>query len=237
MAFDFGSIADSFKGLLTTYQGGQIAQQGAEFESDMAIAGSDFAAQLALDGGAIDASFALQGSKIAADGYRRASVSTLAIANYNIAVDQLNSARQRDGFARQIESMYSSNRAISGSSGLAMSSKSFLAVAHSNLSDLEKMYSQMRTDEKMRQNQIGWAANNQAVELENKARVTEYQGSANAIAANYRAASEAAALRYQGQQQSAAAQYRGSIGTYQAQQGMFDNIGTMMGNLTNMFGG
>ena len=66
----------------------------------------------------------MAGAKFQADVHRQAGQAALHAANYNIALDQLQTSRQQDALGRQLTDIISSNTAKTAANGIMINSKS-----------------------------------------------------------------------------------------------------------------
>lgn len=111
----FVGQAQQVRGIFDTFLGGQIGQgqrQGREL--------------------------ARQGSELQQQGFRNAANSAISIANFNNQILQFNSEQRTDALARQIGRVSSSQLAATAGSGLALTSRSFLAVMDSTLDQFSR---------------------------------------------------------------------------------------------------
>lgn len=150
-------------------------------------------------------SMAVNAAKLGAASYRSAGISSIATANYNIGLDQVDTARQLDTLSRNAASVFSTQRAQMAKSGISISSRSFLADTNSTLSNYERQIVQMRNSATQRQQIMLYEGQAAQVQYENAARATEYQGTIK--------------------------QYESSIGSYQAEQKQSQNYASVFSNL------
>ncbi len=211
MAFDSNLISllpqfiKGFQGLTLINEGAQIQVDGANLQAD-------------ADRGA--GQQALQGGQYSAGVYRQAGNAAIAEANYNVALNQINTARQNNALAKQTIQVNSTNRVTQAKSGFSFGSKSYLAVQANVLDNVTQQVVQLRNSAKQREQQITYEGllTNQA--YENKARSAEYQGQAAQVAAENRAR---------------ASEYSGEVASYQAGTKNAQNIGGMVTNLFDSF--
>lgn len=117
----------------------------------------------------------VNGANLSADAYRTSAASTLQVANYNAAVERLNNQRELDVFGRQIREFMSSQQVASASSGAALTSKSYLAVANASMDSFARQIRQSKSASEQRQKEILFEGQLQATNLENQARAANYQ--------------------------------------------------------------
>lgn len=119
---------------------------------------------------------AQQGSQVAATAFRNAGVASLAAAEYNVSIEQLNTSRNLDALSREIRSFTSSQKVAAASSGLSITSKSFLSVMNDTLDTFSNQVVDVKNSSKQAQKAILFEGKAAQVEFENRARAAEFQG-------------------------------------------------------------
>jgi hypothetical protein len=181
-----------------------------------ALQGSQFSANLAIQGGQVAAALAIQGANMDAARYQMAGSAAIAEGNYNVSLDQFNQNYKNDALAKQINDTFSSNRAIMGSSGISLGSKSYLAVTAATMSTFERQTVQMHNDSIVRERGLMYTSQVQATDAENQARTALYEGATAATMDNYKGAVSAAVNTYQGQVANQQYQYQSEVDSYKS---------------------
>jgi hypothetical protein len=114
-------------------------------------------------------------AQMAALGFRQAGSATTAIANYNIELDRQQTAKQLDVFSRQIHKVSSTQIGQMSRTGVALGSKSFLAVQAATLDNANRQIVQMKDAQQLMAQQRLFEAKQSEVDFENRARAAEYQ--------------------------------------------------------------
>lgn len=117
-----------------------------------------------------------QGTAMAAQGARSAGAGAMAAAQYNASVNAFNLNRQLDELSRRITYTLSSQRAAAGGSGLAVTSKSFLAISNATLTQFEREAMQRRNSAKIEQQGILFEGAQRQAAYERQAEAIEFQG-------------------------------------------------------------
>lgn len=128
--------------------------------------------QLMSDG----ADMALSGAKYNADLYRMAATSSLDMAEYNVALTEINNARIKDAMAKEYSSIRSKNTAAWSTSGFSYASGSYISVQNKVQSAMEHKLIQQKNNEIIQKQNIRYEGQAAAVNYENQARSAEYQG-------------------------------------------------------------
>lgn len=118
----------------------------------------------------------LRGSQIAADAYRASGEGAVAAAQYNADLVKLQTNRQLDDLARRIIATSGAQRAQAGTSGVAVSSKSSLAVMHATITQFQREADRLRVSGQIGQQQQIFQGEVARVQAENQARAAERQG-------------------------------------------------------------
>jgi hypothetical protein len=121
-------------------------------------------------------SLQVEGNRLSAQGYRTAAVQTIASANFNNQIRQLNLNRQLDAFSREIRQFTAEQRVSAAASGASLASKSFLLVMNDTLSKFERQVIQARNSTEQAKNASLFEARSSAVSLENQARAADFRG-------------------------------------------------------------
>lgn len=107
--------------------------------------------------------------------YRQAARQGQALAEYNIELDKQALARDLDVTSRQLRRLMSTQRSQFVGTGASISSKSFLAVANASLDTVQRQVLDAKNAQRILARQRRYSAAQQAVDLENQARASEYQ--------------------------------------------------------------
>lgn len=116
------------------------------------------------------------GSSIQAEAYRNAAQAVYGAARFNIGIVNVNESRKLADIAIAIPRTLSTQRAQAGSSGLAVSSKSFNMITTETLDTFLRKANQLRDDAEYERKRIWYEAQVRATNLENQARAAEYAG-------------------------------------------------------------
>lgn len=122
-----------------------------------------------------------QASSSEAEGLRAAGSASVAAANFNNAIDRINTSRRLESASRQTDRLLSSQRAAAAGSGFSSSSQSFLAVANATLTSLERTAMQERVSLKNRTNAETFSARTQQAALNQRASQAQSSGSSNLL--------------------------------------------------------
>lgn len=281
MAIDIASILPSmiqgFQGLTMMSQGADLAVEGANYQATafrtagkLAVEGSHYQAEvlrragdIAIQGAAYQKDVLNRSKEVAQSGadytaqvYSNAGSAAIAIANYNKALDEVDTNKSLDAMGKQIRNLYSTNRALMGTSGTGFGSKSYLAVTSEAMSTFEKSLVQIRNSAMQRQQQTMYEGNLTATEYMNnanaakysatiakynydtqiagadyQARIAQYSYNNNAVAAEYSGQVEA----YNYEAQARQAEYQGQVAEYQAGVQQANAIGGMVGKVFSLF--
>lgn len=191
----WSSLSSIASPLLNAFQGMTLMNQGAKIAMD----GANLQAQADTQGAQFESDNAVAGANYSADIYRTYAKSVVQQSAYGVATSQASFDRQLDATGRVITNTMTHNQAIQGATGLGFGSKSYLAVANSQLSAAEGKIQQMRNTELATQNQIVFEGQISAARLENQARAAAYGGQVQATSALYKGQVDATLARYQGQ--------------------------------------
>lgn len=216
---------------------------GGNFSASMDIQGSQYASNLALQGGQIAAQFATLGGAMDAQRYRMEGDAAVAEANYNISLNDYNVNRQFDSLQRNMQDVFSSNKAVQGASGLSMGSHSYLAVTNAAMSQYERNIIQLHNNGLIKDNALRYVGQVQQTETENQALTAEYGAKVTSTLANYSAGVASAVDLYQGQAAATAAKYQAKLNAqqakyqqeqidYQASQEKTSKIGSLLGQVS-----
>ncbi len=269
-------MIQGFQGLTLLQQGADMAVDGANYQAStfrtagsIAVAGASYQADvlrrsgdIAIQGAAYQKQVLQQAQEVAKEGgnysaevYSNAGAAATAVANYNRALDVVDTNKQLDAMGRQIRDLYSTNTASMGTSGISLGSKSYLQVMADSMSTYERNLVGIRNTALQRQQGIIYQGNLTAVEYNNNANAAKYSASLaqynynNEIdAADYQARiaqysynNQAAQVEYQGaveqyKQEAAArnAEYQGDVAEYQAGVKQAEAFGSMAGKAVSM---
>lgn len=165
---------------------------------------------------------AKQGADFQASVYRQSANAAIVSANYNVALDQLQTDRQQDALGRQLKDVLSSNNAKIASSGIGFGSKSGMMVNSDVMSTVERQFVANKNDSLQRQSLIRY-----------QGALTQAQYLNQAIAAQY--SGDIAVQNAENQARSA--EYGGDVAAYKAGQQQADQIGGAIQNVFKTFGG
>lgn len=232
---------------------GKLAQEGAHYQAetlrragDIAIQGAGYQKNVLEQSKTI----AQEGGQYTAEVYSNAGSAAIAVANYNRALQEVDTNQALDAMGRQIKNLFSSNQASMGTSGISLGSKSYLAVTSDAMATYERSLVQIRNGALRRQQGIMYEGNltateymnnanaakysaniatynydNQIASADYQARIAQYSYNNNAIAAEYAGAVEA----YNYEAQARQAEYQGEIAEYNAGMQSAQAIGGMVG--------
>lgn len=116
-----------------------------------------------------------QGSEMQAAGFRQAANSSLAAAEYNNRILELNTQRRLEALGRQIRTISAEQRVAAVSSGFASSSRSKLAVMDATLDQYSRQISNEAVSLGHQQQANLFEAQTAATALETRARTAEFQ--------------------------------------------------------------
>lgn len=207
-------IGNLLSGVAKAFNGFTLLNEG----MDIAKAGADFTAGVYRSAGQTS----IQGAAFTAQVNRQAGQAAIAAANYNIALDQLQTSRQQDALSRQLNFSLSSNYAKIGSSGIGFGSKSSMMVQNDVVSTAERQFTQNKNDAAQRQSVLDYEGKLTQTQYENAARAAEYSGQ---VAAQ------------QAENNARAAEYQGEIDTYKAGAQQAQMIGGAVSNIFSAIGG
>lgn len=125
-------------------------------------------------GGGLQAAAGFESSAASA---RAAGHSAMQVAQHNARLEAVNLKVRLDVLSRQIGRVASTQRASTGASGLAIGSKSFMAVMDSTLAQFERQIIRERNASKQRQQSLLYEGTVAKVEAENRARAFEFRAS------------------------------------------------------------
>ena len=188
-----------------------------------ALDGAGLAAAADIAGGQFEATLATQGGQYSADVYRSYESAVQNQTAYSIAVSRSNFARSQQVLGQQITSQMTHNQAVMGNSGLSYGSKSYLAVANSNLHAAETQIVNMNNIQLANEQELAYQGAISQTRLENQARGAEYAGQVQASQALYSA-----------QVKSALANYEGEAAAYSATSSSYKDIGTALGGAISL---
>lgn len=145
--------------------GSEVTASGYEIAADQAVAGGNYTASI----------------------YRSSGLATIAMANYNNKVVDANKNTAIKAVATQMNSIYTSNVATQASTGISLSSRSYMAVANATISKGEQDIVAIKNNaEQVKANTL-YQAQLQQTAFENQARAAEYQGALDAANQEYKA--------------------------------------------------
>lgn len=107
-------------------------------------------------------------------GYRQQAASTQDVAEYNIALDRNQLLKELDVYSREISRGLALQRSQMATTGASVSSKSFLSLQNQILNQASRSIVDRISQQKILADQRRFSAKQQAVELENQARLSEY---------------------------------------------------------------
>lgn len=116
------------------------------------------------------------GGNISAEAFRNAGVASVAAANYNSSLINLNAQRQMNALSYEIQKFSSAQIAQTAVSGADPKSKSFLLVMSESMSVFENMVLDFRSSVTQQQEATEYEGRAAQVMYENQARASEYQG-------------------------------------------------------------
>ena len=209
-----GDIASLINGSFKALQGFSMASDGLSLISD----GASYTAGVYRSAGKASK----QGSDFKASVYRQSGSAAIVAANYNIALDELQTNRQQDALGRQLKDVLSSNNAVFSSTGLGIGSKSAMLVNNTVLSTVERQAVQTKNDAMQRQSLIRYQGQLTQTQYENMARAEEYSGQVAVQSAENQARS---------------AEYSGKVESYKVKTQQADQIGGAVGDIFKSFGG
>lgn len=207
-------MGSAMQGIFGTLQGLTMLGDGLDMIKD----GANFQAGIYRESGKA----AVEGSKFQASAYRNAGAASLVVANYNIAVDEIQTQRQQDALGRQLSDVMSSNSAITAANGISINSRSTMAVQNNIMTTAERTFVQTRNDATQRQSLITYQGKLSEMSYENQARAAEYSGLVQQQEAENRARS---------------AEYQGKIDAYKQKNAAIDQIGGSISGMFQAFGG
>lgn len=179
-----------YEGAALTEQGGQYnaslyrqmgkkAMEGAKLSSDIfkqsaiqTMIGAGMSADMFNQAGET----ALKGAKFQADVYRQSGHAATIASNYNIALDQRDTAQKQDAVSRQIHGILNQNTASVAKNGIALGSKSAIMVQNQVMAVGQKQIIQLSGDAQQRQSLMIFQGKLAKMEYENQARAAEFQG-------------------------------------------------------------
>ena len=177
---DVTNLFGSLFGLSQIFSGASIASSAANAQ-----------AQAILTGGNIQAS----GAKLTAAGFRQSAESVREATAFNIQIDKMNTKRQLDAIARQSNRLLARQRVTAASSGIALTSKSFLQLQNEAIDTVQRQMTDFKVAAENSIRAKQFESSVRQVNLENQARAAEFQGEA----AKVTAANRAAEARFQGE--------------------------------------
>lgn len=201
------SIGQAMGGLTMIDDGIDIIKQGASYQAGVYRQSG----QIAQEGAAFQAQVD-----------RQAGQAALIAANYNIALDQVDTGRQNEALGRQLADVTSSNYATTAAHGISISSKSTMMVQNDIITTTARQVIRNNNDAHQRQSLIDYQGKLTQVQYENQARADEYSGAV-------------ANLNYENQAR--AAEYQGEVDAYKQEAQRAQTIGSTVGNIFGMMGG
>ena len=122
------------------------------------------------------ANLQLQGAQLAAGSFRTAGVASMAAANYNTQLVDIDLSRKLDAASRQLQRVLGEQTTQAAITGFQSGSKSFLAVMNETLDSVDSQVRDLRTGATQRKASILFEGQAAQVNYENQARQAEYQG-------------------------------------------------------------
>lgn len=180
--------------------------------SNIASAGAESSAQSALLGGQI----AAQGATLTAAGLRQSAQSIRDASIFNLGVDNLNTQRRLKSLNRQFQRTVGAQQVQAASSGLNVTSKSFMLLRNEAISEFGEAVINLKIDAINERKAKLFEAELQRSNLENQARTAEF-----------RAASERALA----QTRAGEARFSGAISRFGTQQKIASEIPTLLGQI------
>lgn len=116
-----------------------------------------------------------EGFKLQAGGYRQAANATLAAAEYNNQIAEINTQRRLEAMGRQMKRIGAEQRVAAVSSGFASSSKSKLAVMDATLDQFSRQIRDEAASLSHQQQANLFEAQSEATALETRARTVEFE--------------------------------------------------------------
>lgn len=107
--------------------------------------------------------------------FRQSASATQAIAEYNIELDRQALARELDSTSRQLRRLMSTQRSQMATTGAALGSKSFLAIANASLDAVQRQVLDARNSQKIVADQRRFQAKQQAVNFQNRALAADFE--------------------------------------------------------------
>lgn len=170
----------------TAFQGVNIARSGAQSQINSIYTGAEIAAQGQLMNAAA----------------LRSSINTVNQSlNFNLGVDAMNSQRRLSSMSRQFERTIGRQLSQQATTGLSLTSKSFLMVQNETRSHFEQEMLNFKIDAENQRRSKMFDAEVRKTNLENQARAAEYNAASQRVLASNRAAS----VRYASNQSTAGA--------------------------------
>jgi hypothetical protein len=226
----FTGLIGGIQGLTTILQGQGMVNAGygqAQLGQSINTAGATFAAA----GIRQAAQVATQGGAYSAAVYRQASAQSVQEASYEIDIDRYNTANQNDALSRQIQEVFSTNRATMAANGFSAASGSYLSVQSAALDRLTTQVIQNHNAAIQRQKNINYQGLLSSYNFENQARGSEYQAAVQSVQLE----NQARGTEYQAQLNNLQLQYQADLQSWNASNSMFDSIGGIMGNISGAF--
>lgn len=177
---DISQLFSGVMGLSQIIRGGNVTAAG--FQSQ---------AQTHIQAGEIQA----QGFGLQADAFRQQSVLVGQASEFDLGVQALNFQRRQKAVARQFSRISGQQQQAQASSGLALTSKSFLMVQNESRTIFEQGLLNLKIDNENQVKGQRFRTEIKQVQLENQARGAEH----SAAVARVMAANQASAARFQGE--------------------------------------
>lgn len=143
-------LLDNMGYFVEGFQGLKLMSDGA----DQALAGAEFNAKL----------------------YDMAATSSIEMAEYNVALQQINSQRIQNALAQEYRSIREKNVSAWSTSGFSFASDSFNAVQNKVQSSVERRLIEQKNNDIIQKQNIRYEGKAAAVNYENQAKAARYQG-------------------------------------------------------------
>jgi hypothetical protein len=115
-----------------------------------------------------------RGSELQAKGYRQAASSTIAAAEHNNRILEINTQRRLEALGRDIHRVAGQQRVAAAASGFASTSKSKLAIMDATLDQFSRQIQHEAVSLGHQQQSVMFEAQSRATALETQARQTEF---------------------------------------------------------------